>query len=114
MLAMVRTDANVLSSRASVTLWNWIGEDWKRLVRSFPVPDETTSKNIVAFAVSRFGDLPRREFIQALKECGIGFWDRWRRRRKSEAGGGLKVKHADADYLPFPDVYSTESFGSPW
>jgi hypothetical protein len=25
----------------------------------------------------------------------------WRRRFKSEAGGGLKVKHPDADYQPF-------------
>jgi hypothetical protein len=25
----------------------------------------------------------------------------WRRRRRSEAGGGLKVKHPDADYQAF-------------
>ena len=34
------------------------------------------SSNIVSFAVSRLGGLPTKEFIQALKDCGIGFWDR--------------------------------------
>jgi len=78
LLEFVRADAGVLSSRASVTIWKWLKDDeWRAFVRAYPVLDETASDNILSFAVSRFGHLPRPEYRSLLRSCGLGF----RRRR---------------------------------
>jgi hypothetical protein len=44
------------------------------------------------------GDVPLKEFSKADADHFVSVW---RRRRRSEAGGGLKVKHPDGDYQLF-------------
>src|SRR5262249_25490406 len=79
LLELVRADGEVLSSRASVTLWPWLRNgEVEEFVRSFPVPDETATKNIVAFTLSRFGQLSRGECCDRLRSCELGFGKRRR------------------------------------
>lgn len=79
LLEILRADGEVLSSRASVTIWPWLRDnEIDEFVRSFPVPDQTATKNIVAFTLSRSGQMPRIEYCARLRSCGLGYWKRRR------------------------------------
>ena len=77
LLKIVRSDAGVISSRASVTVWSWLRDgEAQEFIRSYPVPDETASKNIIAFVLSKFGELALSEYRARLRESGVGYLKR--------------------------------------
>lgn len=108
LLEIIRSDGEVLSSRASVTIWPWLRDgEIHEFVRAFPVPDETATKNIIAFTLSRFGQCTRAEYCERLKSCGLGFWRRRRfvrkfddYRRKNGTGGAVFMKMPLLSYIP--------------
>jgi hypothetical protein len=77
LLVFVRSNSGVLSARASVTIRAWLKDDEiKEFVCSYPVPDETASKNIISFTLLHFGQLTRQEYSERLRTYGLGFWKR--------------------------------------
>ena len=108
LLELVRSNAGVIASRASVTIRSWLRDGQiEEFIRSYPVPDETASKNIVSFTLSRFGDLALSEFRARLRACGVGFWRRrdFLRRfqeyqRKKQAGGAVFMTMPLLSYIP--------------
>jgi len=69
LLELVKTEEGVLGSRTSVTIAGWLEErNYKRYLEVYPASNETASKNIISFALSKFGDLPRQEFNDLLEE----------------------------------------------
>ncbi len=72
LLVLVQSESYVLAGRASVTIFSWLTESEPAdLLSLYPVPDETASKNIVAYGIARFGDLPAAEFVQRLSQSGV-------------------------------------------
>jgi hypothetical protein len=108
LLEFVRSDGQVLSSRASVTIWSWLGDgQLEEFVASYPVPDETATKNIVAFSLSRFGQLTRTEYTERLRSCGLGFFKRRRMvrrfdeyQRKKDSGGAVFMTMPLLSFIP--------------
>jgi hypothetical protein len=45
-------------------------------IRSYPVPDETASKNIIAFTLSRFGEQPPPAYGAQLRAYGLSIFKR--------------------------------------
>jgi hypothetical protein len=78
LLVFVRSNSGVLSERSSVTIRSWLkdDDDIKDFVCSYPVPNETASKNILSFTLERFGKLTRQEYSHQLQSYGLGFWKR--------------------------------------
>jgi hypothetical protein len=108
MRQMVRSKAGVISSRASVTVWSWLRDgEIEQFVRSYPVPDETASKNIITFTLSRFGERALPEYRARLRACGLRFWRRrdFLRRfqeyqHKKQAGGAVFMTMPLLSYIP--------------
>jgi len=108
LLEIVRSNAGVISARASVTIRSWLRDGQiEEFIRSYPVPDETASKNIISFALSKFGDLALPEFRARLRACGLGFWRRrdflrtfQEHRRKKQAGGAVFMTMPLLSYIP--------------
>jgi len=108
LLEIIRSDGEVLSSRASVTIWPWLRDgEVDEFIRACPVPNETATKNIMAFTLSRFGQLTRSEYCERLQSCGVGFWRRRRfvqkfdeYRRKKDAGGSVFMTMPLLSYIP--------------
>ena len=82
-------------------------EEIPKFIRSFPVPDETATKNIISFTLSRFGQCTRAEYCERLRSCGLGFWRRRRflpkyddYRQKKDAGGAIYMTMPLLSYIP--------------
>lgn len=72
LLGMIQSESNTLAGRASVTMFSWFSESEAcELLSLYPVADDTASKNILAFALSRLGHLSADEYAQRLAACGV-------------------------------------------
>lgn len=72
LLEMIQSESDIISGRASVTMFSWFSESHAGEVLSlYPVPGATASKNILAFALARFGDLPADQYVQRIADCGV-------------------------------------------
>jgi hypothetical protein len=72
LLEMIQSESEIFAGRTSVTMFSWFAEsNAAEFLSLYPVIDETASKNILAFALSLFGDLPADEYTQCIRNCGV-------------------------------------------
>lgn len=107
LLGMIES-RSVLASRASVSIFTILRDlDVGTLLSRYPVRDETASKNIIAFVLSRFGDLSPEDFIERLTLAASAplhpvFEEAHReyQRRKREDGRASLMKTPLLGYIP--------------
>lgn len=72
LLGLIQSACDIIARRASVTMFSWFSESQAGAVLSlYPVNDDTASKNILAFTLTLFGDLPANEYAQRVADCGV-------------------------------------------
>lgn len=108
LLQMVRS-RSILASRASVTLFTHLpAAHAGELLALYPVPDSTASRNIIAYALSRFGDLTGEPFRARLPAAlsepqRLAFeqaHDDFVSRNASAAKSGDVLKAPSLSYIP--------------
>jgi hypothetical protein len=108
LLAMVRSRLHTFAVTAVNVLSRWAPADALKLLALFPVPDSGASNNILAFALARFGELPRNEFIEKIADCGVhavwlsafgDLYDEYQH-EKAEGRSGAGLKLPVFSYIP--------------
>jgi hypothetical protein len=79
LLELIGDEADVISSRASVTIWDYLDDsNFTDFLRIYPVADNTANKNILAYTMSRYAETPRKVFRKNLRQFSLP----WKIRRR--------------------------------
>ncbi len=113
LLRIMQDYEDVIAARASVTVWEFAGEDdYGELLRIYPVKDSVANRNIMAFVLIRFAEATRKQLKKDLKTLQLG-WSKRRKfirhfarfRRRQRRGDGVFMQAPSYQDVPnFEDV----------
>jgi len=78
LISIVGQNVELISARASITVWDFLEVGDDELFKLYPVEVATANRNIMAYALTRYADISKKKFKQAFKEMDI----KWGVRRK--------------------------------
>jgi len=104
LMEIIKADADIIASRASVVIWDLLDErSFPLYLQLHPVRSASANKNIMALALQKFKDLDKKKFKETLKKTNLS----WSKRRKfiSRYKKFLKGKKAGQDIFMLAPVY---------